>query len=99
MISDTLLPAAAALSSGLDAALGDAAAIMACCRARHPSLLGRAVRAGAAAVGGFAAFFGVAACIAVVAGRRRRLAGALQLPTYGLSQYSRPASRQHSWQL
>jgi branched-subunit amino acid ABC-type transport system permease component len=93
-----MLPAAARLCEGLDATLEEARTVMACCTARHGSTLGRAAALLAAAAVAFAVVLAAAVLAEVVVLRRRRLSHALMLPTYGMSQYSRPASRQHSWQ-
>lgn len=85
--------------SGLDATLDDAREIMACCAAVHVSRAARAVQLVVACAAGFVAMLFVAVVFERVVLRRRRLTNALQLPTYGMSQYSRPTSRQHSWQL
>jgi len=94
-----MLPTAAKLCSGLDAAIQEGEEMMACCGARHVSVLGRMVWTVFVAIGGFAAVFALAIIGVVLAGRRRRDVRVFQLPTYGLSQYSRPASRTKSWQL
>jgi hypothetical protein len=101
VIRESMLPAAAALVGGLDTTLVEAAGVFACCRARHVSAFGRVMGMAVAAAAGFAIVFAVAVAVAIVTGRRRKLAAALQLPTYGMSSYSRPSSvsRQHSWQL
>ncbi|KIZ06288.1 hypothetical protein MNEG_1669 [Monoraphidium neglectum] len=97
-IRTAMLPAAARLCEGLDATLEEARTVMACCTARHGSTLGRAAALLAAAAVAFAVVLAAAVLAEVVVLRRRRLSHALMLPTYGMSQYSRPASRQHSWQ-
>ncbi len=97
-IRESMLPAAARLCAGLDATIEEGQQMMACCGARHVSTLGRLVWMVVAAVLGFAVFFALAVLLVVLSGRRRRAAEVFALPTYGLSQYSRPASRRTSWQ-
>ncbi|KAI8469957.1 MAG: hypothetical protein J3K34DRAFT_521754 [Monoraphidium minutum] len=112
VIERDLLPTAAKLCAGLDAALEQAEGVMACCAARHVSALGRAIRVTIAAAAAFTAVFTAAIALAVMSGRRRRSLTELGLPTYGMSQYappsrpgsglsfaSRPASRAQSWGL
>ncbi|GBF94529.1 hypothetical protein Rsub_07063 [Raphidocelis subcapitata] len=81
-IADQLLPAAAALVAGLDAALSDGRAAVECCRAVHVSPFGRFVRTCILAAAGFTAFFVAAVAVAACGARRqRRSSGGLRLPT------------------
>lgn len=97
-----MLPAAGRLCSGLDSTISEAAEVLACCRARRVSRLGRIAFTVLASVAAFAVVFAAAIAAVIVSGRRRRnLDDLLRLPTSGLSQYSRPVSRNSpsSWGL
>lgn len=87
-IREDMLPAAARLCTGLNATLTEAATVLACCRARHVSRLGRMVTMVVVAVIAFAAVFAAAIGGVVISGRRRRnLEDLLRLPTSGLGGY------------
>jgi hypothetical protein len=102
-IRDGLLPTAARLTAGLDAAMAGARAVVACCRARHVSKFGRLVKLLLLAAGGFTGVFVVGVALAWLGGRRRRSSSGLQLPTtFGSARppsgssfgsFSRPGSR------
>ena len=83
-IRGELLPAAGRLCSGLNATVEEAAGVLACCRARRVSRLGRLVTTVLAAVAAFAVVFAAAVAAVVASGRRRRSDLLLRLPTSGL---------------
>lgn len=101
----------AGLVAALDAAMGEARAVLSCCRAVHVSAFGKLVKLLVLSAGGFALVFVVGVCLALVSARaRRRSGGGLMLPTTlgglgGLGGmgapggYGRPSSRQQSWTL
>ncbi|KAF8055392.1 hypothetical protein HT031_006759 [Scenedesmus sp. PABB004] len=95
-VGERLLPAVAALCSGLDDQLDAAEEVMACCWVGARSVVAQGMLllgASAGAAGVFFALVGVALCARCA---RRRAGAAVGLPSYGLPAYS---ARSGTWSL